>query len=164
MNKPNTKKTLFALVVGVVLIAATLAACAPAPQAEPESPNVAAPQEVERVTLEEGKAALDSGAALFLEKGDKGKMLSSYAAYNPNSIGLASGPGVYTLPIIPPAGPFDQGAFNVEDMSVNAGGVATSFNAQHDVHAPEPGTTTLWGLAIVLASAAGCLRRRKAAA
>jgi len=76
MNKPNTKKTLFALVVGVVLIAATLAACAPAPQAEPESPNVAAPQEVERVTLEEGKAALDSGAALFLDV----RSQSSYAA------------------------------------------------------------------------------------
>lgn len=76
MKKPNLKRTLLALVVGVVLIAAILAACAPAPQVEPESPDVAAPQEVERVTLEESKAALDGNSALFLDV----RSQSSYAA------------------------------------------------------------------------------------
>ena len=76
MNKQNSKKTLFALVVGVALIATILTACAPAsPQTEPESPVVGAPGEVQRITLEESKAAFDSGEAIFLDVRSR----SSYA-------------------------------------------------------------------------------------
>jgi len=68
MNKLNTKKTFLALVIGAIIIVATLTACAPAsPPAEPPNPVVEAPGEVQRVTPEESKAAFDSGDAVFLD-------------------------------------------------------------------------------------------------
>jgi len=65
MNKTNLRKAFFALVVGVAFIAATLTACAPT--SEPVSPAVEAPREIQRVTLEESKAAFDSGEAIFVD-------------------------------------------------------------------------------------------------
>ena len=77
MNNLNTKRRLLTLVVGFVLVTATLVACtASPPQAEPESPVTEAPGEVQRVTLEESKAAFDSGEAVFLDV----RSASSYAA------------------------------------------------------------------------------------
>jgi 3-mercaptopyruvate sulfurtransferase SseA len=72
------KETLLILVAGLALLSVILAACsASTPQAEPTNPGfpaspeaspiVAPPQEVQRVTLEESKAAFDSKAALFLD-------------------------------------------------------------------------------------------------
>jgi hypothetical protein len=83
MKKINSKKILFILVVSVALIAAVLTACAPtSPQVEPESPS-----EVQRVSIEDSKAAFDSGEAVFLDVRSK----SSYAA---NHI-----PGALSMPL-----------------------------------------------------------------
>jgi hypothetical protein len=77
MKKINSKKILFTLVVSVALIAAVLTACAPtSPQVEPESPGAEIPSEVQRVSIEESKAAFDSGEAVFLDVRSE----SSYAA------------------------------------------------------------------------------------
>ena len=77
MSKPNTKRTLLALVSGALLLTALLTACtSSSPQAEPESPIAEAPGEVQRVTLEESNAAFDSGEAIFLDVRSE----SSYAA------------------------------------------------------------------------------------
>jgi 3-mercaptopyruvate sulfurtransferase SseA len=74
MSRQDIRKFLFALAAGVVMISTALTACAastPQPLAEPTnppaSPSVEAPQEVQRITLEESKAAFDSSAALFLD-------------------------------------------------------------------------------------------------
>ena len=68
MNKQNTKRAFLALVAGVFLLTAILAACAPAsPHAEPANPVVEAPGEVQRITPEESKTAFDSGEAIFLD-------------------------------------------------------------------------------------------------
>ncbi len=89
MNKTSQKKTLLALIVGVVLIAVTLTACAPAtPQAEPASPAVQASGEVQRITLEESKTAFDNGEALFLDV----RSQSSYAAGHI--------PGAVSIPLV----------------------------------------------------------------
>lgn len=74
----NTKNT-FCLVVGFLLVIIVLAACAPATsqsQTQPVSPSIAAPQEVQRIPIEESKAAFDSRAALFLDV----RTADSYAA------------------------------------------------------------------------------------
>ena len=77
MNKLYTKKTFLALVVGAIIIVATLTACAPASlPAEPASPGVEAPGEVQRITPEESMAAFDNGEAVFLDV----RSASSYAA------------------------------------------------------------------------------------
>lgn len=77
MRKLNSKKNLFALVAGIFLIAVILTACAPSSlQAEPANPPAEAPGEVQRVTLEESKAAFDSKEAVFLDV----RSASSYAA------------------------------------------------------------------------------------
>lgn len=77
MKKSSKRKTVFGLLIGVALIAAILSACVPvSPQAEPESPVAEAPGEVQRVSLEESKAAFDSGEAVFLDV----RSASSYAA------------------------------------------------------------------------------------
>ena len=83
MSRQDIRKSLFALAAGVVMIYTALTACA-APTAQPlaeptnppASPGVEAPQEVQRVTLEESKAAFDSNAALFLDV----RTADSYAA------------------------------------------------------------------------------------
>lgn len=76
MKKTNSKKSLSSLIVGMVLIALALTACAPtSSQAEPANPVVESPGEVQRVTLEESKAAFDSGEAVFLDV----RSASSYA-------------------------------------------------------------------------------------
>jgi 3-mercaptopyruvate sulfurtransferase SseA len=79
MSRRDKRKTLFVLVAAVALLAATLTACAastPQSQAEPASPGVAAPQEVQRVTLEESKAAFDNNTAVFVDV----RSADSYAA------------------------------------------------------------------------------------
>jgi 3-mercaptopyruvate sulfurtransferase SseA len=89
MNTSQKKKTFFVLLIGVALIVAILAACAPStPQAEPTSPAVEAPGEVQRLSLEESKAAFDSGAAVFLDV----RSQSSYAASHI--------PGALSIPLI----------------------------------------------------------------
>jgi 3-mercaptopyruvate sulfurtransferase SseA len=70
MGTQELRKDLFATFAVIVLATALLAACTAAtPQAEatPTSPAVAAPQEVQRITLEESKAAFDSNSAIFLD-------------------------------------------------------------------------------------------------
>jgi 3-mercaptopyruvate sulfurtransferase SseA len=79
MHKQDRRKTLFVLTAGVTILVAILAACTAATQqaeATPTSPSVAAPQEVQRITLEESKAAFDSDAAVFLDVRSE----TSYAA------------------------------------------------------------------------------------
>jgi 3-mercaptopyruvate sulfurtransferase SseA len=74
MIRPGKSKPLFLLIAGIALI---VVACAPStPQAGPAGTAVEAPGEVERVTLEESKAAFDSGEAIFLDV----RGTSSYAA------------------------------------------------------------------------------------
>jgi 3-mercaptopyruvate sulfurtransferase SseA len=68
MGRREIRKTLFVLVAWVAMMIATLTACAtPQTQAVPASPNAEAPQEVQRVTLEESKAAFDNNSAVFLD-------------------------------------------------------------------------------------------------
>ncbi len=72
-------KKAFLLFSACILLTLGLSGCANTPTthplAEPSSPSVAAPQAVQRVTLEESKAAFDSGAAVFLDV----RSASSYA-------------------------------------------------------------------------------------
>lgn len=68
MNKSNARKALLALVVSIVFIAALLTACAPTSSpTEPLNPAAEAPGEVQRITLEESKAAFDNGEATFVD-------------------------------------------------------------------------------------------------
>ena len=77
MANRTVRKTIFVLIAAAVLVIAALTACTPStPQAGPSSPNVEAPQEVQRVSLEESKAAFDNNAAVFLDVRSE----SSYAA------------------------------------------------------------------------------------
>jgi 3-mercaptopyruvate sulfurtransferase SseA len=77
MDNRTIRKTLFVLIAAAALVIAALTACtASTPQAGPSSPNVGAPQEVQRVTLEESKAAFDNNSAVFLDVRNE----SSYAA------------------------------------------------------------------------------------
>jgi len=73
MSKTNQKKTLLALVVSVAFIGVTIIACSPTGSV---SSAVEAPGEVQRVTLEESKAAFDNGEATFVDV----RTASSYAA------------------------------------------------------------------------------------
>jgi hypothetical protein len=85
MQKLESRKLLF---VWVVTIALVVAACAPSTsQPEPEGPAVAVPQAVERITLEESKAAFDNNSALFLD-------VRSEAAYAASHI-----PGAVSIPL-----------------------------------------------------------------
>lgn len=89
MRKKHTRKTLFALVAGVAFLSAILAACAVStPQVEPTATAVATPGEVQRVTLEEAKAAFDSGAAVFLD-------VRSHTIYLQSHI-----PGALSIPLV----------------------------------------------------------------
>jgi len=85
MNKPNTKKAFFALVVGIAFIVATLTACSP--PSELASPAVEAPSEIQRVTLEESKAAFDNGEAIFVD-------VRTTSAYQAGHI-----PGALSIPL-----------------------------------------------------------------
>ena len=77
MKKSGKKKTVFVLLIGAALISVILSACAPtSPQAEPEGPVGEVPGEIQRVSVEESKAAFDSGEAIFLDVRSE----SSYAA------------------------------------------------------------------------------------
>jgi hypothetical protein len=69
MRTTTKKKTFFALVAGVIFIvvAAFLAACTTSPPQITNSPNAESPGAVERVALEESKAAFDNGEAIFLD-------------------------------------------------------------------------------------------------
>ena len=77
MKNLKTKRTLLALVIGIILIVIPLVACtASSPQAEPGNPIAETAGEVERVSLEESLAAFDSGEAVFLDVRSE----SAYAA------------------------------------------------------------------------------------
>ena len=77
MDNRTIRKTLFVLIAAAALVIAALTACtASTPQAGPSSTNVEAPQEVQRVALEESKAAFDNNSAVFLDVRNE----SSYAA------------------------------------------------------------------------------------
>ena len=68
MSRRDKRNTLFVWVAGIAMLIATLTACAtPQTQAVPASPNADAPQEVQRITLEESKAAFDNNSAVFLD-------------------------------------------------------------------------------------------------
>ena len=89
MSKTHAKKTLFALVAGVAFLSAILAACAVStPQVEPTATTVVTPGEVQRITPEEAKAALNSGAAVFLD-------VRSHTVYVRSHI-----PGAISIPLI----------------------------------------------------------------
>jgi len=79
MDKRQLIKTFLLLATAYIPLTVVLAACAPAtplPQAGPASPTVETPQEVQRVTLEESKAAFDNGTAIFVDARSE----SAYAA------------------------------------------------------------------------------------
>jgi 3-mercaptopyruvate sulfurtransferase SseA len=78
MRTTTKKKAFFALVAGVVFIVVTavLAACTTSPPQITNNPNAESPGEVQRVTLEESKAAFENGEAIFLDV----RSASSYAA------------------------------------------------------------------------------------
>ena len=78
MRTTTKKKAFFALAAGIVLIVITtaLAACAASPPQITNNPNAESPGEVQRVTLEESKAAFDNSEAIFLDVRSAG----SYAA------------------------------------------------------------------------------------
>jgi 3-mercaptopyruvate sulfurtransferase SseA len=83
MKKSSKKKTVFTLLIGAVLIIAVLSACAPtSPQAEPESSD-----EIQRVSIEESKAAFDSSEAVFLD-------VRSESSYKASHI-----PGALSIPL-----------------------------------------------------------------
>jgi hypothetical protein len=87
MSKLDKRKFLF---LCITMIALVLAACAPAtpqPQLEPEGPSAGVPQEVQRITLEESKAAFDNNSAVFLD-------VRSAAAYEASHI-----PGAVSIPL-----------------------------------------------------------------
>lgn len=85
MKNLEKRKLLFLCLATVTLV---LAACAPSTlQPEPEIPGVAVPQQVERITLEESKAAFDNDSALFLD-------VRSEAAYEASHI-----PGAVSIPL-----------------------------------------------------------------
>lgn len=90
MSRRDKRKTIFTLAIGVALAILALAACtpsAPQPQVELVSPTAATPQEAQRVTLEESKAAFDNGAAVFVD-------VRSAEAYATSHI-----PGALSIPL-----------------------------------------------------------------
>lgn len=88
MNKPDSRKVFFALVVGIVFIAVTLTACAPASSLpEPISPAAEAPGDIQRVTLDESKTAFDNGEATFVD-------VRTASAYRAGHI-----PGALSIPL-----------------------------------------------------------------
>jgi 3-mercaptopyruvate sulfurtransferase SseA len=88
MKKPNSKKTLFTLVVSVALIIAILTACAPTTsQTGPGGPAVEAPGEVQRIALEESKAVFEKGEATFVD-------VRSASSYEASHI-----PGALSIPL-----------------------------------------------------------------
>lgn len=82
MRRLEQKKALFLWFSGIALI---LAACAPSTQ--PAGPGVGAPQEVQRITLEESKEAFDDNSAVFLD-------VRSETAYEGSHI-----PGAVSIPL-----------------------------------------------------------------
>jgi 3-mercaptopyruvate sulfurtransferase SseA len=79
MKKLNMTRILIALVAGFALIVATLTACAPtSSQAQPEGPVAEAPGEIQRVTLEDSKAAFDSGGATFVDVRSAGSFAAGH--------------------------------------------------------------------------------------
>jgi hypothetical protein len=90
MSRRDERNNLFVWVAGIVMITAILASCAaptPQPQVVPASPNAGAPQEVQRVTLEDSKAAFDNNSAVFLD-------VRSADAHAASHI-----PGAYSIPL-----------------------------------------------------------------
>ena len=89
MSKIHIRKIFGALVAGVASLSAILAACAVStPQVEPTATAVVTPGEVQRITPEEAKAALDSGAAVFLD-------VRSHTVYVQSHI-----PGAISIPLV----------------------------------------------------------------
>ena len=86
MGQPGNKQIISALLIGVAFITVTLSACAPtSPPPEPVSPAAEAPNEIQRVTLEESRAAFDNKAATFVDV----RSASSYAAgHIPNALSI----------------------------------------------------------------------------
>ena len=81
-------RNIFALIGAIALIATTLTACtSTSSQTESSDPAVESPGEVQRVTLEESKAAFDSGEATFLD-------VRSEASYRARHI-----PGALSIPL-----------------------------------------------------------------
>lgn len=86
MKNVNKRKDAFILIAAVAMLVMILAACT-ASTPQPQSPDVEAPQAVQRLTLEESKAAFDSGSAVFLD-------VRSEAAYETSHI-----PGAVSIPL-----------------------------------------------------------------
>jgi hypothetical protein len=76
MGIEKKKRILFMLIVGTALLAVLLSACAGPPQTETNAPAVEMPGEIQRIALEDSKAAFENGEATFLDV----RSASSYAA------------------------------------------------------------------------------------
>lgn len=87
MRRPDQSKPLFMWLAALALIVAACAPATPLPQAEPQGPAVEAPQEVQRISLEESKTALDNNSAVFLD-------VRSETSYEAGHI-----PGALSLPL-----------------------------------------------------------------
>lgn len=90
MDKKDRRKTLFTLTAGLAMLVALLAACTgatPQPPAGTANPPPEGTQEVQRVTLEESKAAFDQNSAIFLD-------VRSETAYEASHI-----PGALSIPL-----------------------------------------------------------------
>lgn len=88
MDNRTRRKTISVLIAAAALVIAALSACtASTPQAGPSSLNVEAPQEVQRVTLGESKAAFDNNSAVFLD------------VRSENSYGTSHIPGALSIPL-----------------------------------------------------------------
>ena len=88
MSRPDKQnKTLFMWMTGIALVIAACAPSTPLPGAEPSVPAVGAPQEVQRITLEESKAAFDRGEAVFVD------------VRSENSYAVSHIPGALSIPL-----------------------------------------------------------------
>jgi len=87
MSRFEQKKARFTWIIGIALVIAACSPSTPLPQTEPTVPAVGAPQEVQRITLEESKAAFDGGEAIFVD-------VRSETAYEAGHV-----PGALSIPL-----------------------------------------------------------------
>lgn len=87
MSRLDQSKTLFIWITGIALVTAACAPSTSLPQTEPAIPAVGAPQDVQRITLEESKAAFDNHSAVFVD-------VRSEASYAASHI-----PGALSIPL-----------------------------------------------------------------
>lgn len=87
MRIQDQRKPLFAWFTAIAFIIAACAPPTPQPPAQEAGPAAGAPQEIQRITLEESKQAFDNNSAVFLD-------VRSEAAYEGSHI-----PGAVSIPL-----------------------------------------------------------------